>query len=130
MKIIRVIVIIILFFLLTGCGETNNKLHFSQPANGSRGQTWRYEINPEGVLKEIDFYDSYIFPTAHYENWVFEPINRGEVTINWVCSVMGTSVEEDECYSVTYLVDENLKVKKIFDSRDTDNSVPSLQPVK
>lgn len=123
MKIIRVIVMIILFLLLTGCGETNNKLHFSQPANGSRGQTWRYEINPEGVLKEVDFYDSYILPTAHYENWVFEPINQGEVTINWICFVSGTSVDEDECYSVTYLVDENLKVKKIFDSRDNDVDV-------
>lgn len=130
MKIIRVIVIIILFFLLTGCGETNNKLHFSQPANGSRGQTWRYEINPEGVLKEIDFYDSYIFPTAHYENWVFEPIGKGEVTVNWISYKAGTSVVADECYYVIYDVDDDMNITKTFDSRDFDNSVPSLPPVK
>ncbi len=123
MRRIIVIISIILFFSITGCEKKDNKVYFSQPANGSRGQTWKYEINPEGVLKEVDFYDSYILPTAHYENWVFEPINQGEVTINWICFVSGTSVDEDECYSVTYLVDEDLKVKKIFDSRDTDVEV-------
>lgn len=122
MRRIIVIISIILFFSITGCEKKDNKVYFSQPANGSRGQTWKYEINPEGVLKEVDFYDSYIL-LAHYENWVFEPISQGEVTINWICFVSGTSVDEDECYSVTYLVDENLKVKKIFDSRDTDVEV-------
>lgn len=121
MKVSRVFgTVLIPIFLLTGCGKKDNKLYFSQPANGSRGQSWKYEIDPEGVLKEVDFYESYIPPIAKCENWTFEPIGQGEVTISWICFVSGTSIDEKECYSVKYRVDENLKAKKISDSREAD----------
>ena len=125
MKAFRVITAVMIAILLTGCKKSDNKLHFIQDANGSRGQKWEYEMYPEGILEEVDYYTSRFFLNfgpGYNQNWVFEPIGQGEVTINWNCYHSGNSLDESECYSLTYRVDENLKAKIISDSRTEKSS--------
>lgn len=125
-KSARIIFAILILVMLTACGSKDNKLRISQNANGSSGAEWKYEINPNGILKEIDYSESkflgFLGP-GYTQHWVFEPVALGEVTINWTSYEAGTDIVESECYYITYSVDENLKITKIFDSRNSSQNV-------
>lgn len=105
---------------LTACSSKNNKLRISQNVNGSSGTEWEYEINPNGILKEVDYSESKFLGPDYTQHWVFEPV---KVTINWISYEAGTDIVESEYYYITYSVDENLKITKIFDSRNSSQSV-------
>lgn len=102
--------------------KKDNKLYFTENGNGSLGASWEYEISSDGILREVDYYESkfVILGPGYSQHWVFEPIGQGEVTINWISYRAGTSIVESECYYVTYVVDENLNATKTFDSRYPD----------
>lgn len=126
MKAIRIIYSFFLLITLTSCGQKDKRLYCSQNANSSRGANWEYEICPDGILKEVEYYESKGFLNigpGYSQHWVFEPIGKGEVTVSWISYKAGTSVVASECYYVIYNVDDDRNITKTFDSRDSDNSV-------
>ena len=123
MKTAKIISAILILVMLTACGQKDNRLYCSQTANGSSGKHWEYKTDQDGILKAVDYYESrgfLNFGPGYIQRWVFEPIEQGEVTINWISYKAGDIVVESECYHVIYNVDENMTVTKIFDSRYSD----------
>lgn len=108
----RLFCILIGTSLLAACNSTaDNTLIISHTTNGSMGENWKYEMSTDKVLREADYKSASQFPvfgTKH--TWTFEAIGAGEVTLYWTAYESGNEIVEDECYSVTYIVDNNLNI--------------------
>ncbi len=120
MKVVPIISAFLITIGFTSFNKDDNRLYCSQSANGSAGDHWGCELVPDNILKEVDYYTTK-FPLnlgpGYVENWVFEPIGQGEVTINWTAYTGGAFVDEDSSYYVVYTVDGDKNITKTFDSR-------------
>lgn len=100
--------------LLTACDSSpNDTLVISQNANGSSGEYWEYECSCEGVLTEISYEETrnpLNLGPGYSQQWTFAAEAAGEVTIYWTAYESGTDISEDKCYSVTYIVDEDMHI--------------------
>lgn len=77
-----------------------------QSANSSSGTYWEYELSTDKIIKETNYYETR-FPlnfTGYKQNWEFDIIGRGDVTVYWK-AYDGGSYDEKNCYSVTYSFD-------------------------
>ena len=108
----RLFCILIGTSLLAACDSSaNNTLIISHTANGSMGENWKYEMSTDEVLRESDHKSASQFPVFGAKHtWTFEAIGAGEVTLYWTAYESGNEIVEDECYSVTYIVDNNLNI--------------------
>lgn len=113
--------LIILFFMAVVFNNTNNvhndknEIRFSQQANGSSGTYWNYSISTNTVISEKEYYETrspISFGPGYTENWIFEIIGEGDVTIQWLAYKGGTLSETDS-YSITYRFEENGKYRII-----------------
>lgn len=96
-------------------------IRFSQNANGSSGEFWKYQLDAEDVIKEIEYYESrhfLNFGPGYEQNWIFEVVNPGEVTITWLKYESGRDFEGS--YSIRYHVDINGELTVLTDSRKTE----------
>lgn len=92
---------------------------FTQIANDRGGNYWEYKLSNEKVIKEIEHYYSRFFLNfgpAERQNWVFELVDAGEVTITWQEYEGGGFVGDS--YEITYYFDEEGKYTVISDSRE------------
>lgn len=90
---------------------------------------WSYELSNDSVLKETEN-TRYIYLGHAYDDWKFEPIGSGEVTIYFTAQYETEIVEED-CFSITYYVDENYRVTEISSENkpsvvNFDNNIEGL----
>lgn len=123
MKIFPIIAAFSAAIILTSCGKDDKRLYCSQNANGSAGDHWGCELVPDGILNEVDYYTTrspFNFGPGYKENWVFEPMGQGEVTINWTAYTGGNHIDENASFYVVYTVDDDKSITKTFDSRYSD----------
>lgn len=90
------------------------RLFITQFANGSSGEFWTYELSTDTVIKEIE-YAGNIFGSG--QEWTFEQIGVGEVTIRWIAHE-GLRYNERQSYSITYYFDEDGNYKITRDTRE------------
>ena len=123
-KIIITILIIIFILLLLTVGialafymsvkkeEESKGLIFYLPRSNSPASNWLCEVSNENVLQEIEdeTYDYFIF--YQYDYFEFKAIESGEVTIFFEAQC-ATEIVEEECFSITYYVDENYNITEI-----------------
>ncbi len=104
------ITLIIMLLLITAvytCSNSvceNNEVLLSQSANSSSGLYWTYELSTEGIISEKQYYESKFplnFGPGYKQNWIFEIIDEGEVTINWI-AYSGSSINLKKSYKITY----------------------------
>ncbi len=90
-----------------------NKIIFKQTANHSAGDCWKYKLSTDYVIKEREYFETgFPLSVGYTQNWEFDFLNEGEITINWICYKGGT-LNKDNSYSETYLFDENGNLKKV-----------------
>ncbi len=109
------LVIILLIACAAAAALTRNQeekafeVVFSQKANSSSGSCWEYELSTDTVIKEIEYYTSKFplnFGPGYTQNWRFEIIGKGEVTVKWL-AYQGDDYQEKSSYSVTYYFDND-----------------------
>lgn len=109
------IVVILFFFTIIYANKNHshkkNELLLTQSANSSSGLYWEYSLSTEKVIKEKQYYESrnpLNFGSGYKQNWLFEVIGEGEVTIYWI-AYSGSSIDKSKSYTLTYDFDENGK---------------------
>ena len=125
-KILLAVVLMVIAIILTRFSkkeETVPKhkegIKFSQNANGSSGRNWKYQLDTEDVIKEIEYYTSRHFLNigpGYEQNWIFEVVNPGEVTVTWFEYESGNDLEGT--YSIRYYVDTNGELTILEDTRE------------
>lgn len=83
--------LILTFLIIPACNNSKN-VTFMQNGNYSSGSYWEYELSTEDVIKEVDYHTSrfYLnFGPGYQQNWEFEIVGEGEVTIHWLAYVSG-----------------------------------------
>lgn len=101
--------------------EHKDGIRFTQNANGSSGNSWEYQLDNENVMKEIEYYTSRFFLNfgpGYQQNWIFEVVNPGEVTVTWFEYESGNDLQGS--YSIRYYVDTNGELTILEDSRKNE----------
>ncbi len=107
MKKIYLIIFLFLIASVYTCSNStckNKEVLLSQSANSSSGLYWTYELSTEGIISEKQYYESKFplnFGPGYKQNWIFEVIGEGEVTVNWI-AYSGSSINLKSSYNVTY----------------------------
>ena len=146
-KIIITILIIIFILLLLTVGialviytsvkkeEESKGLTFYLPRSNSFASSWSYELSNNDVLEEVER-DAYDYLHLRFDYWEFRPIAgaSGEVTVYFI-SYYQTEIMEENCFSITYYVDENQCITEISsenkpDAVNFDNSIANLAWLK
>ena len=99
--------------------ENNERIRFTQTMNDRGGNYWEYRLSNAKVIREIEHYNSRFFLNfgpAEKQNWIFEPVNAGEVTITWQEYEGGGFIGDS--YEVTYYFDAEGNYTVISDSRE------------
>lgn len=124
MKKIFYIMLIILFIIALIFNYTKNvhndnkEIHFSQQANNSNGTYWNYSLSTNTIISEKEYYETHSplnFGPGYTENWIFDIIGDGDVTIQWL-AYKGGSLSEKDSYSITYHFEENGEYSTISES--------------
>lgn len=82
----------------------DDEVLLSQSANSSNGSYWTYELSTEDIIREKQYYESRFplnFGPGYQQNWIFEIIDEGEVTIHWI-AYSGDSINLKKSYNITY----------------------------
>lgn len=146
-KIIITILIIIFILLLLTVGialaiytsvkkeEESKGLTFYLPRSNSFASSWSYELSDSDVLVEVD-QNVYDYMNYRFDYWEFRPIAgaSGEVTVYFI-SYYQTEIMEENCFSITYYVDEKQCITEISsenkpDAVNFDNSIANLAWLK
>ena len=118
MQVIIILVLCFITVVLIACvvtkkTEESKGITFYLSRSTMPASNWTYELSNNNVLKEVDdsIYDCFY---DRYDYWEFRPIAgvNGEVTIYFIAQHHLEIVEED-CFSITYYVDENGTVTEI-----------------
>ena len=108
-----ILVVLLIIYAMTKRIEESKCITFYLLDGGSFSSSWTYELTTDNVLVEVDqeIYDCFY---DRYDYWEFQPIvgTSGEVTIHFIARYELLTVEED-CFSITYYVDENGTVTEI-----------------
>jgi len=121
------VLVVVTFVLIHFCGdevsvtskEHKEGIRFTQTANNRGGNYWEYRLSSDKVIREIEYYHSRSFLNfgpAETQNWIFEPVNAGEVTITWQEYEGGGFVGDS--YDVTYYFDEDGNYTVLNDTRE------------
>ena len=89
--------------------------------NDRGGNYWEYRLSNNNVIREIEYYHGRFFLNlgpAETQNWIFELVNEGEVTITWQEYEGGGFVGDS--YEITYYFDEKGEYTVISDSRERE----------
>ena len=100
-----------ILFMVYCCYEHSRYIIVQQYANSSSGIHWTYELSSNTVIQESDYFQSIAIP-GYTQKWKFAVIESGEVTIYWK-QYIGGDLAEQNCYAVTYQIDENKNWKII-----------------
>ncbi len=129
-KLLLLLLLVVVAFVLTRFGEDESPvtkeehkegIHFTQTTNDRGGNYWEYRLSIDNVIREIEYYRSRFFLNfgpAETQNWIFELVNEGEVTITWQEYEGGGFVGDS--YEVTYYFDEKGEYTVISDSRERE----------
>ena len=111
------IVLLLILVVILGVWKMSRPttLHVAQFASGSSGEFWTYELSTDKVIKEIA-YEENIFGSE--QEWSFEQIGVGEVTIRWNAHE-GLRYNEIGSYSITYYFDEDGNYTVLEDTRES-----------
>lgn len=106
---------ILLMIIFSSC-STSETIEFTQKANGSAGNFWEYELSNNDIIQEISYTETQVFLSPGYrQNWTFNILNEGDVTIQWL-AYKGGSLSEKDSYSITYHFEENGEYSTISES--------------
>ena len=112
--VMGIVVAITIIGILVWLNSLPATITFSKIAYESNGESWSYEMSNSDVLKEIK-YRRGILGSA--DEWTFEQIGEGEVTIKWIAWRAGIYNERDS-YSITYYFDEDGTYTILEDTRE------------
>lgn len=123
----RIIILVIIAAFITTVViliVQNNRLRtgnvrFKMPANGSSGEFYKYELDRDDILREVDHYYKRFFLNfgpGYSDVWEFEIIGEGELTVSWTAYRGGSDIVKAESFTETYLVKDG-KCTKISDTR-------------
>lgn len=123
MKILFFTVLLILFFIaliLTypKIKHQHKEVHFSQKANSSSGAYWDYSLSTNTVISEKEHYETRFplnFGPGYTENWIFEIMDEGNVTIQWL-AYQGGFLSEKDSYCITSHFEKNGEYHVISES--------------
>lgn len=127
--LLLVILVVVAFVMARYFGNENSSpkekhkegIRFTQTMNDRGGNYWVYRLSIDNVIREIEYYRSRFFLNfgpAETQNWIFELVNEGEVTITWQEYEGGGFVGDS--YEVTYYFDEEGEYTVISDSRERE----------
>ena len=119
-RISKVLIVLVLTLLFTGCGYNKGDMYITLTSNPSTGYTWESKFSEEGILDLVS--SDYIEPdntngmvgVAGEETFRFKPLKEGEVTIT--LKYRRQWEEEDEsAYRLNYVikVDDKLHMKVV-----------------
>ncbi|MBQ7765453.1 MAG: hypothetical protein IJ397_01265 [Lachnospiraceae bacterium] len=115
-----ILVVLLIIYAMTKRIEESKCITFYLLEGGSFSSGWTYELTTDNVLVEVDkeIYDCFY---DRYDYWEFQPIvgTSGEVTIHFIARYELLTVEED-CFSITYYVDENGNITEISSENKPD----------
>ena len=98
-------------YMSTKNAEESKALTFYLPRSRSFASMWNYTMSEEGIIEQ-SAQRSYDFLSCKYDYFEFEPVQSGEVTIYFIARYE-TEVVEENCFSITYYVDENGNVTEV-----------------
>lgn len=117
-KILFFIIFILTIFVflfdnaqLLNVGVNENIVTFYLARSNSYASNWTYKMSNNTVLEEEEA-GILDYIKVDYDYWKFRPIEKGEVTIYFTAHYELAVVEED-CFSITYYVDESGTVTEI-----------------
>ena len=115
--VIPIALLLVLAVVILGVWQMSKPttLHVAQFASGSSGKFWTYELSTDTVIKEIA-YEKNIF--GFEQEWTFEQIGVGEVTIRWNKHERGEYSERGS-YSITYYFDGDGNYTITKDTRES-----------
>ncbi len=115
--VLPIALLVVLVVVILGVWQMSRPttLHIAQFASGSSGEFWTCELSTDTVLKEIE-YEENIFGSE--QEWTFEQIGVGEVTIRWNAHEGGEYIESGS-YSITYYFDEEGNYTVLEDTRES-----------
>ena len=115
--VLPIVLLLVLAVVIFGVWQMSRPttLHVAQFASGSSGKFWTYELSTDKVIKEI-VYEENIFGSE--QEWTFEQIGVGEVTIRWN-KHEGLRYNETGSYSITYYFDEDGNYTVLEDTRES-----------
>ncbi len=115
--LISVILLLIAVAVIFGVWQMSRPttLHVAQFASGSSGEFWTYELSTDKVIKEIEYEENIL---GSEQEWSFEQIGVGEVTIRWNAHE-GLRYNESGSYSITYYFDEDGNYTVLEDTRES-----------
>lgn len=114
---IPIVLLLILVVVILGVWKMSRPttLHIAQFASGSSGEFWTYELSTDKVIKEIEYEENIL---GSEQEWSFEQIGVGEVTIRWNAHE-GLRYNESGSYSITYYFDEDGNYTVLEDTRES-----------
>jgi hypothetical protein len=118
-KCIVAIILLISVISFTGCNETENVAENVLEVIPSESilpwERWDYEIIPEGKIKFINIVDrSSVFRAiagGSVEEWRFEAIEPGEVTLCWLKS--DDYIDQFDSFAQDYIIADDLSITAI-----------------
>lgn len=147
-KVIITILIIMFTLLLLTVGiaiaiytsvkeeEESKGLTFYLPRSNSFASSWSYELSDSDVLVEVD-QNVYDYMNYRFDYWEFRPIigAQNKVITIYFTSHYQTEIVEENCFSITYYVDENQGITEMSsenkpDAVNFDNSIENLAWLK
>ena len=108
----------LIIFQIVKKEEESKGLTFYLPRSTSFASNWNYEISDKSIIKETasEIFDSWYYKYDYLE---FETEQSGEVTIYFIAQYE-TQVVEENCFSITYYVDENGNITEISSENKPD----------
>lgn len=127
-KLLLLVILLAVAFVVTRFFDNENPatkeehkegIRFTQTTNDRGGNYWEYRLSNDKVIREIEHYNSRFFLNfgpGETQNWIFELVNAGEVTITWQEYEGGGFIGDS--YEVTYYFDAEGNYTVISDSRE------------
>ena len=115
--VVPIALLLVLVVVILGVWQMSRPttLHVAQFASGSSGEFWTYELSTDKVIKEIEYKENIL---GSEQEWSFEQIGVGEVTIRWNAHE-GLRYNESGSYSITYYFDEDGNYTVLEDMRES-----------
>ena len=105
LSFLLILSVLIMVYAVSKRHEESKSIEFYLPCSASYASNWNYHISNTDIIREVDR-DCYGYILMDYDYFKFEAKQSGEVTIYFIVKYE-TQVVEEDCFSITYYVDEN-----------------------
>lgn len=120
------LIIVLGILIIWNNNQSQESLMFYLPYESSYDTGWQYKLSEDNIIQEVDDIDYDMIYGQDIQYWSFEPVNSGTITIDFIYRYESAEVQE-ECFSLTYLVDEENNIVMISDDNFENTRVEVLK---